>query len=165
MDNLSLPFKWLVLNNGQLEFTLSSLFQVVSPKQWTTWVYLLSWFKWVVLNNGQLEFTFCLCFKWLVLNNGQLEFTFRLCFKCLVLENEQLEFTFQVDSPKQWTAWVYLLSFFEWSIPNNGQLVFTCHPLKCHPQYVWSRGVSIKLSFQANTIVHHHFHQWNYIIP
>jgi len=33
MDNLSLPFfKWLVLNNGQLEFTFC---QVVSPKQWT----------------------------------------------------------------------------------------------------------------------------------
>jgi len=29
MDNLILPFV---------------LFQVVSPKQWTTWVYLLSWF-------------------------------------------------------------------------------------------------------------------------
>ena len=29
-------FKWSVLNNGQLELLL----QVVSPKQWTTWVYL-----------------------------------------------------------------------------------------------------------------------------
>jgi len=27
--------KWLVLNNGQLEF-IFTLFQVVSPKQWTT---------------------------------------------------------------------------------------------------------------------------------
>jgi len=31
---------------------LFSFFQVVSPKQWTTWV------KWLVLNNRQLEFTF-----------------------------------------------------------------------------------------------------------
>jgi len=78
-------FKWSVLNNGQLEFTsclcfmwlspkkrkawvyLFSFFQVVSPKQWTSWV------KWSVLNNGQLKFTFRLSFKWSVLNNGQLE--------------------------------------------------------------------------------------------
>jgi len=83
MDSLSLPF---------------ILFQVVSPKQWTTWVYLLSCFKWLVLKNGHLEFTFCLCFKWLVLNNGQLEFTFCLCFKWLVLNNGQLEFTFRLVS-------------------------------------------------------------------
>jgi len=51
-------FKWLVLNNGHLEFTFCLCF------------------KWLALNNGQLEFTFCLCFKWLALNNGQLEFTF-----------------------------------------------------------------------------------------
>jgi len=42
MDSLNLPFvKWLVLNNGQLEFTFRLCF------------------KWLVLNNGQLEFTFC----------------------------------------------------------------------------------------------------------
>ena len=34
------------------------MFQVVSPKQWTAWVYLLSHSKRSVLNNGQLEFTF-----------------------------------------------------------------------------------------------------------
>jgi len=34
------------------------LFQVVSHRQWTAWIYLLSCFKWSVLNNGQLEFTF-----------------------------------------------------------------------------------------------------------
>jgi len=39
MDNLGLLFV---------------MFQVVSPKQRTTWVYLLSCFKWLVLNNGQL---------------------------------------------------------------------------------------------------------------
>jgi len=110
------------------------MFQVASPKQWTTWFYLLSCFKWLVLNNGQLEFTFCLGFKWLVLNNGQLEFTFLSFFKWLVLNNGQLEFTF--------------LSFFEWLVPNNGKLVLTCHSLKCHPQHVWSRGVS---TFQTNT--------------
>jgi len=41
MDSLSLPIvKWLVLNNGQLEFTFRL------------------YFKWLVLNNGHLEFTF-----------------------------------------------------------------------------------------------------------
>jgi len=41
MDNLSLRLvKWLVLNNGQLEFTFCLCF------------------KWQVLNNGQLEYTF-----------------------------------------------------------------------------------------------------------
>jgi len=55
----------------------------------------------------------------------------------------QLEFTFRLC--------------FEWSVPNNGQLVFTCHSLKSHPQYAWLRGVSIKLSFQINTILHRHF--------
>jgi len=59
MDILSLPFfKWLVLNNGQLEFSF------------------LSCFKWSVLNNGQLKLTFLSFFKWSVLNNEQLEFTF-----------------------------------------------------------------------------------------
>jgi len=43
MDILSLPF---------------IVFQVASPKQWATWVYLLSSFKWQVLHNGQLESTF-----------------------------------------------------------------------------------------------------------
>jgi len=71
---ISRPESCLVVS---LQFS-PQLFQVVSHKQWTTWVYLLSCFKWLVLNNGQLEFTFCLCFKWLVLNNGQLEFTFCL---------------------------------------------------------------------------------------
>ena len=50
-------FKWLVLNNGQLEF-IFVMFRAVSPKQWTAWVYLLSCFRWLVLNNEQLEFTF-----------------------------------------------------------------------------------------------------------
>jgi len=84
---LFLSFKWLVLNNGQLEFTfcqvvspkqwttwvyLSSLLPVVSPKQWTTWAYLSSCFKWLVLNNGQLEFN-CLSFSgWSVPNNENL---------------------------------------------------------------------------------------------
>jgi len=32
---------------------------------------------------------------------------------------------FWVASPKQWTAWVYLLSCFKWLVLNNGQLKFT----------------------------------------
>jgi len=70
---------------------------------------------------------------------------------------------FQVVSPKQRTTWVYLSS--------NGQSQTTdylCLPvifLKCHSQYVGSISVSLKLSFQTNTMVHHHFPQWNYTIP
>jgi len=60
MDSSSLPFV---------------MFQAVSPKQWTTWVYFYHVFERSVLNNGQLESIFY-CFKWSVLNNGQLEFTF-----------------------------------------------------------------------------------------
>jgi len=43
------------MDNSSLSFVL---FQVVSPKQWTTRVYLFSFFKSSVLNNGHLEFTF-----------------------------------------------------------------------------------------------------------
>jgi len=77
MDSSSLPlscFERSVLNNGQFEFTLV-MFQAVSPKQWTAWVYFYHVFERPVLNNGHLEFIFY-CFKWSVLNNGQLEFTF-----------------------------------------------------------------------------------------
>jgi len=34
--SLTNHFKWSVLNNGQLEFTFFIMFQVASPKQWTT---------------------------------------------------------------------------------------------------------------------------------
>jgi len=47
------------------------LFQAVSRKQWTAWVYLLS--KRSVLNNGQLEFIFIL-FQVVSPRKGQLEF-------------------------------------------------------------------------------------------
>jgi len=150
------------MDSSSLSFIL---FQAVSPKQWTTRVYLLSYFKRSVLNNGQLEFIFSICFERSVLNNGQLEFIFSNCFERSVLNNEQFEFTFvmfQVVSPKQWTAWVYLLSHSKRSVLNNGQLEFTpalsknemslkflsqkSFPVcritkcqKCHPQCVWSR--------------------------
>ena len=52
-------FKWLVLNNGQLEFTFKSCFERS------------------VLNNGQIELSLS-CFERSVLNNGQLEFIFYL---------------------------------------------------------------------------------------
>jgi len=123
--------------------------------------------KWLVLNNGQLEFTFCLCFKWLVLNDGQLECTFIM---------------FQVVSPGQWTAWVYLMSLFQVVSPTMDNLslpffLFQVVSLKQRTTCVnqsFSQVSSLvclvkrclhKLSFQTNTIIHHHFPQWNYIIP
>jgi len=92
------------------------------------------------------------------------------CFKLPVLDNGPLEFTFffilfQAASPKPRTVWVYLLSCFKWSVLNNGQLEFSFLPCfkwsvlingqlaptlplphKCHPQCVWSRGITKKLS-------------------
>jgi len=71
-------FKLPVLNNGPLESTFLYrfiLFQAVSPKQRTVWVYLLPCFKPPVLNNEPLEFTFLSCFNWSVLNNGHRVFT------------------------------------------------------------------------------------------
>jgi len=123
-------FKWLVLNNGQLEFTFRLCFKwLVLNNGQHEFTFCLC-FKWLVLNNGQLEFTFHLCFKWLVTNNRQREFTFCLCFKWSVLNNGQLEFTFcQVVSPKQWAAWVYLLSCFKWLVLNNVQLEFIFFPV------------------------------------
>ena len=149
MDSSSLLlscFERSVLNNGQFEF-IFILFQAVNPKQWTAWVYFYHVFKWSVLNDGQLESIFSNCFERSVLNNEQFEFTFVM---------------FQVVSPKQWTAWVYLLSHSKRSVLNNGQLEFTpalsknemslkflsqkSFPVcritkcqKCHPQCVWSR--------------------------
>jgi len=50
---------------------------------------------------------------------------------------------FQVVSPKQWTAWVYLINHFKWQVPKNEQL----EPFqKCHPQYVWFRDVTNQLT-------------------
>jgi len=56
MDNLSLPF---------------ILFEGASPKQRTTWVYLLSYFKWQVLKQRTTWVYLLSCFKRQVLNNGE----------------------------------------------------------------------------------------------
>jgi len=130
---------------------MDNLSQVVSPKQRTTWVYFSSFFQ-VVSPKQWTTWVYLLSLFQVVSPKQWIAWVYlSSCFKWLVLNNGQLEFTF--------------LSFFEWSVPNNGQLVFTCHSLKCHPQYVWSRGVSIKLSFKTNTMIHHHFPQWNYTVP
>ena len=148
MDSLRficLSSKRWVLNNGQLEFTVSFFFQVVSPKQWTAWV------KWWVLNNGQLEFTFSSFFQvvspkqwtaWVkrwVLNNGQFEVYF-LSSKWSVLNNGRPEVILlsclSNGQPQTTTTFVYPLISQE-SSPVC--LVKCVSPL------------------QTNTKIHHHF--------
>jgi len=150
------------MDSSSLSFIL---FQAVSPKQWTTWVYLFNLFRAVSPKQWTARVYLLSYFKRSVLNDGQLESIFSNCFERSVLNNEQFEFTFvmfQVVSPKQWTAWVYLLSHSKRSVLNNGQLEFTpalsknemslkflsqkSFPVcritkcqKCHPQCVWSR--------------------------
>jgi len=91
---LSSCFKWLVLNNGQLEFTFLSCSKPPVPNNGPLEFTFLSCFKLLVLNNGPLEFSFLSCFKPPVPNNRLLEFTFLSCFKPPVLNNGPLEFTF-----------------------------------------------------------------------
>jgi len=88
-------FKWLVLNNGPLEFTFFILFQVTSHKQRTTWVYLFILFQAVSPKQRTAwVYLFLSCLKLPVLNNKPLEFTCLSCFKSPVLNNGPLEFTF-----------------------------------------------------------------------
>ena len=60
-DNLNLSlscFEWSVLNNGQFEF-IFILFQAVSPKQWTAWVYLFKLFRAVSPKQWTVRVYFC----------------------------------------------------------------------------------------------------------
>jgi len=87
----------------------------------------LSCSKRSVLNNGQLEFIFSNCFERSVLNNGQFEFTFVM---------------FQAVSPKQWTAWVYLLLFQVVSPKQWTTWVYLHFPKSVIPCFVRKRDVT-----------------------
>jgi len=80
MDNLSLSFVLFQVVSPKQQTTwvcLPSLFQVVSPNQWTAWVYLFIMFQVVSPRQWTTWVYLSCCFKWLVLDNGQLEFIFR----------------------------------------------------------------------------------------
>ena len=136
---------------------------------------VIPYFKWSVLNNGQLEFTFLSYFKPPVLNNGQLEFTFFILFQAASPKQRTAWvyhfILFQAASPKQRTAWVYPSSCFKGSVPTDEQFEITFYFLESVIPSMSGREVSlksfvsIKLSFQIDTIVHNHFPQWNYSIP
>jgi len=150
-------FERSVLNNGQFEFTFV-MFQAVSPKQWTAWVYFYHVFKWSVLNNGQLEFTLVFQKEYqfpALSEHGILSFIPRLAG---LRKFTQIQFS-QVSSPvcldqrcHQSNVCFYKPSVYKYisKFPN-------VHSWFCFPV--------IHLHTTINTVVDNHFPQWNYSIP
>jgi len=114
------------------------MFQVVSSKQWTAWVYLLSHSKRSVLNNRQLEFTFLSsksvipCF---IRKQGVAQF-FAFNIKVII---PRFGGGRSVDNLiSRYVGWRDVAQFpFQVSFP-------VCRMTKCqrcHPQCVWSRDV------------------------